>query len=257
MHCTGEERPAWKLKTQSAIHAAPPPPQGMNVFGRPQCLCMLNRSGSTKLGSKRVCGCRENWDLLCSCTVQERRDPLENAKCNSRGGMFWPLHTFIHAESVWKHEMGHEKGLWLPTYLRNTVVLCTARRGNTVLTLAEKCLLRFKPLNTFGPCIGLWVLDRSGNTKRGSNAISSCRENCETLCSFSLPLMLSHKHNVPQFSWQPLEAFWSSFDFPDLLNILDHLQRPKTVCRTNLRRLILRWQACRWSPRFSWQFRLS
>jgi hypothetical protein len=44
----------------------------------------------------------------------------------------------------------------------------------------------------------LWALGRSGKLKRGSNAISGCRENCETLCSFSLPLILSHKHSVAQ-----------------------------------------------------------
>jgi hypothetical protein len=69
---------------------------------------------------------------------------------------------------------------------------------------------------------------------RGSNAISGCQENCETLCSFSLPLMLSHEHNlnVPQFSWQPLATFGSTFDFPHRLNILDHLHSPQHESET-------------------------
>ena len=59
-----------------------------NVFGLCRWLKMLNRSENTKQGSKGVSGCWENRDLLCSCTGEERRDPTENAKCNSRGGVF-------------------------------------------------------------------------------------------------------------------------------------------------------------------------
>ena len=73
----------------------------------------------------------------------------------------------------------------------------------------------------------------------GDQLLPSLGENCETLCPFWLPLMLSHEDIIPQFSWQQLAAFGSRFDFPDWLNrwlnVLDHLKRPKTVSRTNLR----------------------
>jgi hypothetical protein len=59
-----------------------------NISGLCRRLGMSSRSGNTKRGSKGVSGCRENWDLLCSCTGEERRDPTENEKCNSRGGIF-------------------------------------------------------------------------------------------------------------------------------------------------------------------------
>jgi hypothetical protein len=146
---------------------------------------MLNRSGNTKRGTKRVGGSRDIW------------------------------------ETLWFH----------------------ARQGEVIH--AENRLLRFAPRNTFVSCIRLWVLGRSGNTKRGSNAISGCRENCETMCPFSLPLMLSHEDNVPQFFRQPLAVFGSRFNFPDRLNILEHLQRPKTVRHRNLRRRFPRRPACR------------
>ncbi len=66
---------------------------------------------------------------------------------------------------------------------------------------------------------------------------------CDALCSFSLPLMLSHEDNVPQCSRQQLTVFGSRFNFP---YILDHLQRPKTVCRApaNLRRQFPKQAAC-------------
>jgi hypothetical protein len=142
--------------------------------------------------------------VLVHCTGE--RDPLENANCDSRGGMFSALASFYSCLIGLETRNG-------------------ARKGSVVAKISLR--------NTFGPCIRLWVLGWSGNTKRGSNAISGCRENCETLCSFSLPLMLSHEHNlnVPQFSWQPLAAFGSSFDFPHRLNILDHLHSPQSAAR--------------------------
>jgi len=59
-----------------------------NISGLCRRLGMSSRSGNTKRGSKGVGGCRENWDLLCSCTEEKRRDPTENEKCDSRGGIF-------------------------------------------------------------------------------------------------------------------------------------------------------------------------
>jgi hypothetical protein len=92
---------------------------------------------------------------------------------------------------------------------------------------------------------GLPSESSAGNTKPDIFLVTSIYKE-ETLCSFLLPLMLSHKHNVPQFSWQPLAAFGSRFKFPDSLkfNTLDHLQRLKTVSSTNLRQLFPRLPAC-------------
>ena len=48
-------------------------------------------------------------------------------------------------------------------------------------------------------------------------------------------LTLQQEYSVSQFSRQPLTPFESRFDFSDLPNSLDHLQRPKTFRSANLR----------------------
>jgi hypothetical protein len=101
-----------RSKTQSVIMLR-------NVFGRPQCLCMLNRSGNTKRCTKRVGGCGENWDLLCLCTVQEKWDPLENANFDSLGRMFSALACFY--------------ACWIGPETRNG-----ARKGSVVAKIFEK-----------------------------------------------------------------------------------------------------------------------
>ena len=74
---------------------------------------MLNRSGNTKRGSKGVTGCRDNGELLSSCTGEERRVSFKIVVSDSRGGMFRPLSVIKGVESVRKHETGLERGLWL------------------------------------------------------------------------------------------------------------------------------------------------
>jgi hypothetical protein len=49
-------------------------------------------------------------------------------------------------------------------------------------TYLKRCSL-WLAQNVFGLCRWLWVSNRSGNTKQGSNVISVCRHNWETLCS--------------------------------------------------------------------------
>ncbi len=77
-----------------------------NIFGHLGCLRASNRSGNTKRVSKGVSGCWENRDLLCSCIVQERRDPTENAKCNS---CCWIFSAFVGVDAC---RIGPETRNW-------------------------------------------------------------------------------------------------------------------------------------------------
>jgi hypothetical protein len=104
----------------------------------------------------------EKRDLLCSCTVQERRDPFENAKCYSRGR--------IAFESVYAWQIGPEthngarKESAVAKIFEKYCCLDSdshAKQGK--VTLCENDCLRLALLNAFGPCMRKRVLGRSGN----------------------------------------------------------------------------------------------
>jgi hypothetical protein len=63
---------------------------------------VLTWFGKSKRDSKSVSGRRENWDLLCSCAVQERRDPLKNANFDSFESRFDKFDFLArHAKTKW------------------------------------------------------------------------------------------------------------------------------------------------------------
>ena len=120
----------------------------------------------------------------------------------------------------------------------------------------RNCQLSFAPRNVFGPRRCWRVLNRSGNTKRGSKGVGGCWENWDLLCSRSLPPILS-RFSHSQFSRQPLVAFEPRFDFQDRLNTLDRLHRKKTFRGVNPRPRFPRQVASCHAVNFLGYFRLS
>jgi hypothetical protein len=62
-----------------------------NIF----CLCIssgrLSLSGKSKLDSKGVSGCRENWETLCSCWSVRRSEPPRKSSLPIRAANFFGL----------------------------------------------------------------------------------------------------------------------------------------------------------------------
>ncbi len=86
---------------------------------------------------------------------------------------------------------------------------------------------RFARRTVLSLCRRSRVLNWSGKFKRDSNAVSNCRENCETLCPCYSLTGSEHEHSVLHFSWQLLTTFESRFDFPDRLDMHKHSVKPK------------------------------
>jgi hypothetical protein len=124
---------------------------------------------------------------------------------------------------------------------------CQHVRGEESLVQNRK--VWFARRNISGLCRRLGMSSLSGNTKRGSKGVSGCRETAS-----SHPVAF---HRNSQFSRQPLAAFKYRFDFSDLPNTLDHLQRPKTFRSANLRLRFPRQVAFCHALDFHGNFRLS
>jgi hypothetical protein len=61
--------------------------------------------------------------------------------------------------------------------------------------------------------------------------VSCCQENCETLSPCNSLTGSEHEHSVLHFSWQPLTAFESRFDFLDQIDMHKQRGQPKTFFR--------------------------
>ena len=105
------------------------------------------------------------------------------------------------------------------------------RRGGTRLKMksAIRVAEYFWPLQAFRHVES--VLKHETGLERGQQLPRKLRFTVLTLAS-SHPVAF---HSNSQFSLQPVGAFKCRFDFSDLPNTLDHLQRPKTFCSANLR----------------------
>jgi hypothetical protein len=78
----------------------------------------------TLKGARKGSMVAEKTEIYCAHALHKRggtHSKKQTVICAAQ--CFWPLHAFMHAESVWKHETGHKKVLWLPRYLKNTVTL--------------------------------------------------------------------------------------------------------------------------------------
>jgi hypothetical protein len=79
------------------IHCGQLTPRRQNVFGFCRWLKVLYRSGKSKRDSNGVIGCRENWEILCSCWSVTRSEPPRKSSSPIRAAAhFWPK-IFIRA----------------------------------------------------------------------------------------------------------------------------------------------------------------
>ena len=114
----------WRFTRQILIQIWLPYIARRNIVNQHESLRDQFWSRITKQISKGVCGCRDNWETLCSC-------------------------------SAWGEE-----------------------------SRAQNRCLRFARLDVFDLAQWPRALSRSKKSKRGSNAVGGCRDNCETACSW-------------------------------------------------------------------------
>jgi hypothetical protein len=92
------------------------------------------RGGETRNGARKGSVVADKTDLLCSCTVQERMDLLENANSDSRGGMFLAVSSVYACWIGPERETGHQ--IW-----RKGSVVAVHEKDRTAIPEAASMLL--------------------------------------------------------------------------------------------------------------------
>ena len=211
------------------------------------------RSRITKQKLKGVSGCRDFCELLRCKHVRGGESRIRNRQLSiAPRNVFGPRRCWRVLNRSGNTKRGSKGVGGCRDFRKNTDLLHNGGEESRI----RNRQLSIAPRNVFGPWRCWRVLNRSGNTKRGSKGVGGCWENWDLLCSRSLPPILSRLSHS-QFSRQPLVAFEPRFDFSDRLNTLDCLQRQKTFRGVNPRLRLPRQVASCHAVDFLGDFRLS